>query len=192
MSVIRTRFVSRSFSDPVTPCSDLRFALSKRALHAYLCTVSEIAPHHPRPLIHAVSDAKLMAVLGPTNTGKTHYAIERMCGYASGMMGLPLRLLAREIYERVVAIKGVNAVALITGEEKIIPRLPSYFICTVEAMPLERSVDFLCVDEIQLCGDTERGYVFTDRLLHARGRFETLFLGAKTFAPLFHRLFPGA
>ncbi|CAM3123275.1 helicase-related protein [Asticcacaulis taihuensis] len=154
--------------------------------------MSEIAPHHPRSLIHAVSDAKLMAVLGPTNTGKTHYAIERMCGYASGMMGLPLRLLAREIYERVVAIKGVNAVALITGEEKIIPRLPAYFICTVEAMPLERQVDFLCVDEIQLCGDTERGYVFTDRLLHARGRFETLFLGAKTFAPLFHRLFPGA
>ncbi|WP_303827886.1 helicase-related protein [Asticcacaulis taihuensis] len=154
--------------------------------------MSEIAPRQPRPLIHAVSDAKLMAVLGPTNTGKTHYAIERMCGYASGMMGLPLRLLAREIYERVVAIKGVNAVALITGEEKIIPRLPSYFICTVEAMPLERQVDFLCVDEIQLCGDTERGYVFTDRLLHARGRFETLFLGAKTFAPLFHRLFPGA
>ncbi|MCR6657871.1 MAG: helicase-related protein [Asticcacaulis sp.] len=154
--------------------------------------MSEIAPHHTRPLIHAASDAKLMAVLGPTNTGKTHYAIERMCGYASGMMGLPLRLLAREIYERVVAIKGVNAVALITGEEKIIPRLPSYFICTVEAMPLERQVDFLCVDEIQLCGDTERGYVFTDRLLHARGRFETLFLGAKTFAPLFHRLFPGA
>ena len=154
--------------------------------------MSEIAPNSPRPIIHAASDAKLMAVLGPTNTGKTHYAIERMCGYASGMMGLPLRLLAREIYERVVALKGVNAVALITGEEKIIPRLPSYFICTVEAMPLERQVDFLAVDEIQLCGDTERGYVFTDRLLHARGRFETVFLGAKTFAPLFHRLFPGA
>ena len=192
MSVIRTWFVSAPFSDPVIPRSDLRFALSKQPPRAYLCTVSEIAPHHPRPLIHAVSDAKLMAVLGPTNTGKTHYAIERMCGYASGMMGLPLRLLAREIYERVVAIKGPNAVALITGEEKIIPRLPAYFICTVEAMPLERQVDFLCVDEIQLCGDTERGYVFTDRLLHARGRFETLFLGAKTFAPLFHRLFPGA
>jgi len=167
-------------------------ALPKYARRSYVCCVSEIAPPTPRPLIHAVSDAKLMAVLGPTNTGKTHYAIERMCGYASGMMGLPLRLLAREIYERVVAIKGPNAVALITGEEKIIPRLPSYFICTVEAMPLERSVDFLCVDEIQLCGDSERGYVFTDRLLHARGRFETLFLGAKTFAPLFHRLFPGA
>jgi ATP-dependent RNA helicase SUPV3L1/SUV3 len=133
-----------------------------------------------------------MAVLGPTNSGKTHYAIERMCGYASGMMGLPLRLLAREIYERVVAIKGVNAVALITGEEKIIPRLPSYFICTVESMPLERQVDFLAVDEIQLCGDTERGYVFTDRLLHARGLFEYVFLGAKSFEPLFHRLFPGA
>jgi ATP-dependent RNA helicase SUPV3L1/SUV3 len=146
----------------------------------------------PRPIIHTLSDAKLMAVLGPTNTGKTHYAIERMCGYASGMIGLPLRLLAREIYERVVALKGANAVALITGEEKIIPRLPSYFVCTVEAMPLERNVDFLCVDEIQLCGDAERGHVFTDRLLHARGRFETLFLGAATFRPLFHRLFPGA
>ena len=166
--------------------------LPKRAWRSYVWRVSDIAPHNPRPIIHAASDAKLMAVLGPTNTGKTHYAIERMCGYASGMMGLPLRLLAREIYERVVALKGVNAVALITGEEKIIPRLPSYFICTVEAMPLERSVDFLAVDEIQLCGDTERGYVFTDRLLHARGRFETVFLGAKTFAPLFHRLFPGA
>nr|WP_031238224.1 helicase-related protein [Asticcacaulis sp. AC466] len=154
--------------------------------------MSNPAPTPPRPVIHTLSDAKLMAVLGPTNTGKTHYAIERMCAYGSGMMGLPLRLLAREIYERVVAIKGPNAVALITGEEKIIPRLPAYFICTVEAMPLERQVDFLCVDEIQLCGDTERGYVFTDRLLHARGRFETLFLGAKTFAPLFHRLFPGA
>lgn len=166
--------------------------LPKRASRSYVWRVSDIAPHNSRPVIHAVSDAKLMAVLGPTNTGKTHYAIERMCGYASGMMGLPLRLLAREIYERVVALKGVNAVALITGEEKIIPRLPSYFICTVEAMPLERQVDFLAVDEIQLCGDAERGYVFTDRLLHARGRFETVFLGAKTFAPLFHRLFPGA
>ncbi len=133
-----------------------------------------------------------MAVLGPTNTGKTHYAIERMCGYATGMIGLPLRLLAREVYDRVVALKGEAAVALVTGEEKIIPRVPSYFICTVEAMPLERGVDFLAVDEIQLCGDLERGHVFTDRLLHARGRFETLFLGAKTFAPLFHRLLPGA
>jgi ATP-dependent RNA helicase SUPV3L1/SUV3 len=133
-----------------------------------------------------------VAVLGPTNTGKTHYALERMTAHATGMIGLPLRLLAREIYERLVAMKGVNAVALITGEEKIIPRLPSYFVCTVEAMPLERSVDFLAVDEIQLCGDPERGHVFTDRLLHARGRHETLFLGARTFAPLFKRLFPDA
>jgi ATP-dependent RNA helicase SUPV3L1/SUV3 len=138
------------------------------------------------------ADHRLVAVLGPTNTGKTHYALERMCGYATGMIGLPLRLLAREIYERMVAIKGANAVALITGEEKIIPRLPSYFVCTVEAMPLERQVDFLAVDEIQLCGDSERGYVFTDRLLNARGRHETVFLGATTFAPLFRRLFPEA
>ncbi|ESQ74520.1 helicase-related protein [Asticcacaulis sp. AC402] len=152
--------------------------------------MSDLSP--TRPLINAVSDARLAAVLGPTNTGKTHYAIERMCGYATGMIGLPLRLLAREIYDRVVALKGVNAVALVTGEEKIIPRLPSYFVCTVEAMPLERQVDFMAVDEIQLCGDAERGHVFTDRLLHARGRFETLFLGANTFAPLFHRLFPAA
>ncbi len=154
--------------------------------------VPHLSPPSNRPLIRETAEAKLMAVLGPTNTGKTHYAIERMCGYATGMIGLPLRLLAREIYERVVALKGVNAVALITGEEKIIPRLPAYFVCTVEAMPLERTVDFLCVDEIQLCGDVERGHVFTDRLLHARGRFETLFLGAKTFAPLFHRLYPAA
>lgn len=133
-----------------------------------------------------------MAVLGPTNTGKTHYALERMMAHATGMIGLPLRLLAREVYDRVVKEKGVNAVALITGEEKIIPRLPSYFICTVEAMPLERRVDFLAVDEIQLCADTERGHVFTDRLLHARGRYETLFMGAATFAPLFRSLFPYA
>ncbi|MCA1936163.1 MAG: phosphonate-binding protein, partial [Asticcacaulis sp.] len=133
-----------------------------------------------------------MAVLGPTNTGKTHYALERMMAHATGMIGLPLRLLAREVYDRVVKEKGVNAVALITGEEKIIPRLPSYFICTVEAMPLERRVDFLAVDEIQLCADTERGHVFTDRLLHARGRYETLFMGAATFAPLFRSLFPHA
>ncbi|MFP1129509.1 helicase-related protein [Asticcacaulis sp. W401b] len=138
------------------------------------------------------ADSRLVAVLGPTNTGKTHYALERMLAHATGMIGLPLRLLAREVYDRVVKEKGVNAVALITGEEKIIPRLPSYFICTVEAMPLERRVDFLAVDEIQLCADTERGHVFTDRLLHARGRYETLFMGAATFAPLFRSLFPHA
>ncbi len=149
-------------------------------------------PAPSKAFVHSASDARLCAVLGPTNTGKTHYAIERMCGYATGMIGLPLRLLAREVYDRVVALKGESAVALVTGEEKIIPKLPAYFVCTVEAMPLERQVDFLAVDEIQLCGDLERGHVFTDRLLHARGRFETLFLGARTFAPLFHRLLPGA
>jgi len=143
----------------------------------------------PRPLRET---ARLTAVLGPTNTGKTHYALERMLGHGTGMIGLPLRLLAREVYDRVVKQKGPQAVALITGEEKIIPRLPSYFVCTVEAMPLERQVDFLAVDEIQLCADTERGHVFTDRLLHARGRQETLFMGAGTFAPLFRNLFPEA
>ncbi len=157
----------------------------------YVRAVSN-SPSPSKSFVVQASDARLMAVLGPTNTGKTHYAIERMCGYATGMIGLPLRLLAREVYDRVVKLKGESAVALITGEEKIIPKLPAYFVCTVEAMPLERQVDFLAVDEIQLCGDTERGHVFTDRLLHARGRFETLFLGAKTFAPLFHRLLPGA
>ncbi|MBN8552145.1 MAG: phosphonate-binding protein [Caulobacterales bacterium] len=136
--------------------------------------------------------SRVTAVLGPTNTGKTHLAVERMCGHASGMIGLPLRLLAREVYDRVVAIKGRAAVALITGEEKIVPGRPSYFICTVEAMPLERSVDFLAVDEIQLATDPARGHIFTHRLLNARGRFETMFLGAATMVPLIRRLLPDA
>ena len=117
------------------------------------------------------------AILGPTNTGKTHYAIERMLGHANGMIGFPLRLLARENYDRVVAKKGAARVALITGEEKIIPTSAEYFICTVESMPLDRDVEFLAIDEIQMCGDPERGHVFTDRLLRARGTKETLFLG---------------
>ena len=136
--------------------------------------------------------SRVTAVLGPTNTGKTHLAVERMCGHASGMIGLPLRLLAREVYDRVVALKGKASVALITGEEKIVPGRPSYFVCTVEAMPLERSVDFLAVDEIQLCADPARGHIFTHRLLNARGRFETMFLGAGTMAPLIRRLLPDA
>ena len=111
----------------------------------------------------------LIAVLGPTNTGKTHLAVERMLGHASGMIGLPLRLLAREIYDRVVKARGAAEVALITGEEKIVPLRPRYFVCTVEAMPLDLKSSFLAIDEIQLCGDPERGHVFTDRLLHARG-----------------------
>ncbi len=131
---------------------------------------------------------RLVAVLGPTNTGKTHLAVERMLGFASGMIGLPLRLLAREIYDRVVKARGAAAVALITGEEKIIPPWPRYYICTVEAMPLARSVDFLAIDEIQLCADPERGHVFTHRLLHARGRQETMIMGAATIAPLLRKL----
>jgi len=136
--------------------------------------------------------SRLVAVLGPTNTGKTHLAVERMLGHASGMIGLPLRLLAREIYDRVVKARGARCVALITGEEKIIPPRPQYFICTVEAMPLNREVEFLAVDEIQLCADPERGHVFTQRLLHARGKFETMLLGAATMAPLIRRLCPEA
>lgn len=134
--------------------------------------------------------SRVVAVLGPTNTGKTHLAVERMLGHASGMIGLPLRLLAREIYERIVKQRGRGAVALITGEEKIIPPRPHYFVCTVEAMPMEREVEFLAVDEIQLASDPERGHVFTQRLLHARGRFETMFLGAGTMAGLIRRLVP--
>src|ERR1700709_1079011 len=136
--------------------------------------------------------SRLVAVLGPTNTGKTHLAVERMLGHASGMIGLPLRLLAREIYDRVVKARGVRSVALITGEEKIVPPRPQYFVCTVEAMPLDRTVEFLAVDEIQLCADPERGHLFTHRLLHARGSSETMLMGAATVASLIRRLCPEA
>src|ERR671925_1360843 len=139
-----------------------------------------------------LSDSRLVAVLGPTNTGKTHLAIERMLGHRSGMIGFPLRLLARENYDRIVKLRGARSVALITGEEKILPPNPSYFVCTVESMPLDRQVDFLAVDEIQLCADPERGHVFTARLLHARGMQETMFLGAVTIKPLMRRLVPEA
>jgi ATP-dependent RNA helicase SUPV3L1/SUV3 len=136
--------------------------------------------------------SRLVAILGPTNTGKTHLAIERMLDHRSGMIGFPLRLLARENYDRVVRLKGARAVALITGEEKILPPNPSYFVCTVESMPLDRPVEFLAVDEIQLCADRERGHVFTARMLHARGLSETMFLGADTIRPLMRRLVPDA
>jgi len=132
------------------------------------------------------------AVLGPTNTGKTHHAIERMLSFPSGLIGLPLRLLAREVYNRVVARVGSEAVALITGEEKIKPRAPAYWISTVEAMPRDIEVDFLAIDEIQLAADMDRGHIFTDRLLRWRGRQETLLIGADTMAPLIGELFPGA
>ncbi|MBI3434886.1 MAG: helicase [Proteobacteria bacterium] len=136
--------------------------------------------------------AGVTAVLGPTNTGKTHLAIERMLGHSSGMIGLPLRLLAREVYNKVVARVGADAVALVTGEEKIKPSSPRYWVSTVEAMPRDIDVAFLAIDEVQLGADIDRGHVFTDRLLNRRGREETLVLGAATVKPLVERLLPGA
>ena len=136
--------------------------------------------------------ARVKAVLGPTNTGKTHLAIERMLAHASGIIGFPLRLLARENYDKMVARNGARHVALITGEEKIVPPDAKWFSCTVEAMPLDRRVEFVAVDEIQLCADPDRGHVFTERLLHARGMVETMFLGSETVRPLLKRLVPEA
>jgi ATP-dependent RNA helicase SUPV3L1/SUV3 len=132
------------------------------------------------------------AVLGPTNTGKTHLAIERMLGHDTGMIGLPLRLLAREVYDRILQRIGADQVALVTGEEKIKPESPRYWVSTVEAMPRDISVDFLAIDEIQLAADPERGHVFTDRLLSARGKLETLMLGAATMREVIGDLVPGA
>ena len=142
--------------------------------------------------IARLPDSRLTAVLGPTNTGKTHLAMERMLGHASGMIGFPLRLLARENYDRVVKAKGAEAVALITGEEKIIPRTARYFVCTVESMPLDRAVGFLAVDEIQLAADPERGHIFTDRLLRARGLNETMVMGADSAQRWIRTLVPDA
>ena len=139
----------------------------------------------------ASTTGNLVAVLGPTNTGKTHLAIERMLAHSSGMIGLPLRLLAREVYNRVVTRVGADQVALITGEEKIIPPAPRFRVCTVEAMPSETDAAFLAIDEIQLAGDLERGHVFTDRLLNLRGRQETLLLGAATMRGIIEKLVPG-
>ncbi|MBG1233371.1 hypothetical protein F8B91_13590 [Aestuariivirga litoralis] len=131
------------------------------------------------------------AILGPTNTGKTHYAVERMLAHGKGMIGLPLRLLAREIYDRIRLRAGDNQVALITGEEKIVPLKPNYWVCTVEAMPPDIEVPFLAIDEVQLCADLERGHIFTERVLHRRGTEETLLLGAGTMKPILERLIPG-
>ena len=147
------------------------------------------------------SSQNLTLVLGPTNTGKTHLALERMTGYASGMIGFPLRLLARENYDRLVARLGPEKVGLLTGEERILPDTARYLCCTVESMPVEtsqlddlagRRFDFVAVDEVQLAGDRERGHIFTDRILHARGAFETMFMGAETAAPLLKALLPDA
>src|SRR6478736_3546017 len=149
------------------------------------------------------SDAPVRAILGPTNTGKTHLAIERMCGHSSGVIGFPLRLLAREVYDRVVAMKGEKQVALLTGEERIVPPQARYFLCTAESMPvaggdahhdddLQREFAFAAIDEAQLGIDPERGHVFTDRMLRARGREETLILGSDTLRPLIRELLPDA
>jgi ATP-dependent RNA helicase SUPV3L1/SUV3 len=136
--------------------------------------------------------AGVTAVLGPTNTGKTHLAIERMLGHSSGVIGLPLRLLAREVYNKVADRVGKDSVALVTGEEKIKPPNPRYWVSTVEAMPRDLDVAFLAVDEVQLGADFERGHVFTDRMLNARAREETLVLGAATARPMVEKLLPGA
>lgn len=139
-----------------------------------------------------MSRPAVTAVLGPTNTGKTHLAIERLCAHSSGMMGFPLRLLAREVYDRVRAIKGDASVALITGEEKILPDQARWLICTVESMPVDREVSFVAIDEAQIGADPERGHVFTDRILNIRGRDETMILGSATLAPLIRALVPDA
>ncbi|WP_428267843.1 helicase-related protein [Haliangium sp.] len=136
--------------------------------------------------------SSVTAVLAPTNTGKTHRAVERMLEHDTGMLGLPLRLLAREVYDRVTALLGESEVALVTGEEKRVPPRARYWVCTVESMPVSREVDFLAVDEIQLAAHHQRGHVFTSRLLEARGRLETWFLGAETMRPILRELVPEA
>ena len=148
-----------------------------------------IQPKHTEPLI--LSGRDVTAVLGPTNTGKTHLAIERMVAHESGIIGLPLRLLAREVYARVCEKVGAHKVALITGEEKIQPAGARYSVCTVEAMPRETDAAFVAIDEVQLAGDLERGHIFTDRILHLRGRQETLLLGAATMQGILQRLLKG-
>lgn len=148
-----------------------------------------IQPKHSQPLI--LSGRDVTAVLGPTNTGKTHLAIERMVAHETGVIGLPLRLLAREVYARVCEKVGAHKVALITGEEKIVPAGAKYSVCTVEAMPRETDAAFVAIDEVQLAGDLERGHIFTDRILHLRGRQETLLLGAATMHGILQRLLKG-
>src|SRR6476660_1695349 len=138
------------------------------------------------------SDACVRAILGPTNTGKTYLAIERMCGHSSGVIGFPLRLLAREVYDRVVKLKGEASVALLTGEERIVPPKARYWLSTVESMPTDQDHAFCAIDEAQLGTDPERGHVFTDRMLRARGREETLILGSATLKPMVRELIPEA
>ncbi len=142
-------------------------------------------------MLISTSKARVTAVLGPTNTGKTYLAMERLLAHGSGMIGFPLRLLARENYDRAVALKGARQVALITGEEKIIPPHAKYFFCTVESMPVTKPVDFLAIDEIQLCADPDRGHVFTDRLLNGRGEQETIFMGSESIRVVLEKLVSG-
>jgi ATP-dependent RNA helicase SUPV3L1/SUV3 len=154
--------------------------------------VAALAPAPASDILAPARGRGVTAVLGPTNTGKTHLAIERMAAHGSGLIGLPLRLLAREVYGRLVEKVGADKVALVTGEEKIKPFGARFWVSTVEAMPRDLDVDFVAIDEIQLCADLVRGHVFTDRLLNMRGRYETLALGAATMRPLVDRLLPGA
>src|SRR6478735_7143798 len=171
-------------------------------VHPLLSTIPQFRfrsrpPCSPAELSYAriVSNAiatESVALLGPTNTGKTHRAVERMLDHTSGMIGLPLRLLAREVYDRVSARIGEDRVALVTGEEKRVPRRPDYWVCTTEAMPLSQEVDFVAVDEVQLACHDERGHVFTERLLHARGRRESWFMGSSTMRPLLEKMVPAA
>jgi ATP-dependent RNA helicase SUPV3L1/SUV3 len=144
----------------------------------------------PAPLHRLDRATRVTAILGPTNTGKTHYAVERMLAHGAGMMGLPLRLLAREVYQKVVAKVGAERVALITGEEKIKPPNPTYWIATLEAMPRDLRTPFVAIDEIQIAADLGRGHVFTDRILNQRGLEETLLLGSNTMRPLLEHLLP--
>ena len=134
------------------------------------------------------SSQKIIALLGPTNTGKTYIAIEKMLEHNSGIFGLPLRLLAREVYDKCVQKVGIEKVALITGEEKIIPSSAKYFICTVESMPKDKEVEFVAIDEIQMCADRERGHIFTERMLEARGSNLTMFLGSQVMEDMINNL----
>ena len=135
-----------------------------------------------------IGSQKIVALLGPTNTGKTHVAIEKMLEFNSGIFGLPLRLLAREVYDKCVSKVGLEKVALITGEEKIIPSTASFYICTVESMPKDKKVDFIAIDEIQMCADRERGHIFTERMLESRGTKLTMFLGSQVMAKIIKEL----
>src|SRR3982751_499232 len=174
----------------------------KTVLNSALGTCARAKRCHTQGHMAPRSDAPVRAILGPTNTGKTYLAIERMCGHSSGVIGFPLRLLAREVYDRVVAMKGDKQVGLLTGEERIVPPHARYFLCTAESMPVpaadaqegdfQRDFAFAAIDEAQLGIDPERGHVFTDRMLRARGGEETLILGSDTLRPIIRELLPEA